>query len=172
MVKIRHLETTDYVLHISQSLPQAIIPVGNIYLEKTKDFSNLSPYELNLHAKFDSSNMNGMLINAALKRNNKDHASHINTIKIYRVADESWVTSLVYTATPTQSGTVWNSYVSQANLGLNELSGAETYMIVVEAQRRARMYRKSVYVNHLGCFDSLNRLRQETELLKLIKLDE
>ena len=54
----------------------------------------------------------------------------------------------------------------------NELSGKQVYSVSVEMSRKRFKFRKKIYVNHLGCFDSIIRLRQSVEHLEIEKVDE
>jgi hypothetical protein len=145
----------------------------NIFLERTWHRESRSDFELMAHAKFNADAMNGIQIMAKLEIAGKLSQSIVSSFKIYRVAEASWAETLVYTSTPTEASPgVYLSYITQANLSANELSGMETYAIEILATRRRRTFKKKIWVNHLGCFDSILRLKNEASFLNLTKLDE
>lgn len=96
----------------------------------------------------------------------------VSSVSVYRVSNLDFSKTLIGSFSPAASGLSYVLTLTQAQLGVNELSGAETYYIEAVATRRARKFRASVYVNHLGCFDSINRLRQASEYNLITKLDE
>lgn len=174
MRRIRHLEQCDYVIAIGQKISQVLSLSGqsNCYLERTWDQAKEENYNLDINVKFNSSAMQGLNIIAELKRNDKICSCVISSIAVYRVSDGSFAKTLIGSFSPTLSGQSWALNLTQAQLGLNELSGAETYYVEATASRRVRSYKSGVYVNHLGCFDSINRLRKSSEFLQITKLDE
>lgn len=173
MRRIRHLEQCDYVIPITKGGRQALALSGNsnVILQRTWDQDHEYEFGLELHAKFNSGTMNGLQIVATLKQGPFDAMSSISEFLVYRVADGSFTETLVATVSATMSGYRATANVTQSALGLNELSGAETYSITAVAQRHRRFYRAKVWVNHLGCFDSINRLRQKAEWLEIGKVD-
>jgi hypothetical protein len=94
--------------------------------------------------------------------------------KVYYVdADQNWSQTLVYTGSGTLQSGRWVLPATQANLGLStELDGERTLMIEAILTRLGKEYKSSVYVNHLGIFDSLFRLKEEVEFLAVTKKDE
>lgn len=175
MRRIRHLAQTDYIVPMRQKHRQALVlsNQSNILLERTWHKQNAKYFNLEIHAKFNVDSMQGMQIKACLFKNDFMVSSNITEFKIYRVAEASWVETLVFTATATAaSPREFVATVSQANLGSNELSGGETYAIECTATRVRGSYKKKIWVNHLGCFDSLTRLRHSMEWLEIEKVDD
>ncbi len=172
MRRIRHLEQCDYIVPIGQKINQVLSLSGqwNCYLERTWDQKHkIGP---SIFASFNSGLMQGIKIRASLKRDSVDVSSKVETISVHRVADGTWAESFVSQKAPTLNGLVWECNFSQAELSSNELSGAETYLISVLFLRRRERYKEKVFFNHLGCFDSINRLRQEMERQKILGLLE
>lgn len=174
MKRLRHLEQCDYIVPIGQSIGQILTlsNCSNVVLERIWDQRNKGEFELKLHAKFDSSLMNGIQIMGYLIRDQEICSSSITQFSLYRVADGSWTETFISNVTATQSGQKFTGYINQTTLSTNELSGAETYAIECVATRKRRTYKDKIWFNHLGCFDSIIRLRHSTELLESNKVDE
>jgi hypothetical protein len=170
MRKVRHLQNVKYISNVgghSRTL-STISGQSNIILEKI----NRRPerIEFILFAKFNSATLNGLQIVGYLT-DNREIDSVIDEFKIYRISDGSWAETFVASVPAIKDGVKNIGTCLQSSLGLNELSGAETYLIKTTARRRNRIYIKQVYINHLGCFDSIVRLRQEASFLNLSKAD-
>ena len=174
MRKIRHLSNCEFVIPVNRASPGlvALSNQFNCYLERPWHQGADRPICTELHARFNSSTMNGIEILARLHKNDKTVSSMISSAKLYVLSDSGFVKTFVSNVTLTASGNNFYGTVSQATLALNELSGRETYQIEVQFSRVRKKYKASKYFNHLGCFDSLNRLRQATELLQIVKVDE
>jgi hypothetical protein len=143
-----------------------------IYLKRNWHEDRNPEYALRLHAKFNSDLMNGIQIQSYLDRNGKIASCIISQFRVYRVNEASWTETLIGAFTPLVSGSKFFYYLDQTTLGANELSGRETYSIECTAMRRRKKFRNKIWFNHLGCFDSINRLRQGFEELRILKLDE
>jgi hypothetical protein len=95
---------------------------------------------------------------------------------VYRVANSTnpaWDDILIATIPGTLQ---LNSYF-YATETINNLTGANldgdtTLMIEGVATRLNETYRDRIYVNHLGVYDSIVRLRNDVEFLDLTKVDE
>lgn len=175
MRRIRHLYANEFVVTIGQKISQLMTfsNNANVLLERTWHRQSFSEYELKVHAKFNADTMNGVQVRASVYNGTHLKSSSVSSISIYRVDVDSWDETLVYTAAPTEVlHGVFNLNITQANLGINELSGLETYSIEVKANRKRRKFSKKIWINHLGCFDSLNLLRQKFEHLEIEKADE
>lgn len=94
------------------------------------------------------------------------------TFKVYRVAQGNWndilITTLIGDVQP-------NSYyfkdVDLTSLSPAELDGDTTLMIECIITRSSQTYRDRVYVNHLGVYDSILRLKNDIEFLDISKQD-
>lgn len=140
-----------------------------------KDYHSIETQgiRVNLHAKFNSSGMDGFSINAFLEKNSKKISSYVGSFDVYRISDSSWSETLIGTLPASEmSPGFFSANANSVFLGSNELSGAETYLVRCTMVRRNKSYRSSVYFNHLGCFDSINRLRVFCEDLEITKADE
>ena len=116
--------------------------------------------------------MNGIQIKAQLLKGAKLSAMSIVGAKLFRVNEASWVETLVASPSLIEGLGFFTGTVSQATLSANELSGMEVYALEVTAIRKRRTFKKKVYFNHLGCFDSIWRLQQESNYQHATKLDE
>lgn len=172
MKRVRHLEQCDYIVTVGSRNAELLALSNNCYLDRSWDNGTRPDYKLTLHAKFNSSAMEGLVIEAKLLSTYRQASVAVSSILVYRVSNLDFSRTLINTFTPTASGMSWVLTLTQSQLGANELSGAETYYIEALATRRLRKYRSSLYVNHLGCFDSINRLRQCLEYNQITKLDE
>jgi hypothetical protein len=104
-----------------------------------------------------------------------DNAASV-TFKIFKVTDitaPKWDDQLITTV----SGILQiNSYyfkdISISSLTGTSLDGDTTLMIEATAIRLGVTYRERIYVNHLGVYDSVLRLKKDIEFLDITKQDE
>lgn len=144
----------------------------NLLVERTFQGRMDRAFKPILHAKFNSGAMEGVEVSLTLDLNGKSVLSHVESAKIYRVSDSNWTPTLIGNILFSETSTgVHTAYLSQSFFALNELSGAETYLIETSIRRLRDVYGTKIYFNHLGCFDSINRLRQASEMLSLTKAD-
>lgn len=91
--------------------------------------------------------------------------------KIYKIITPDWTESLITTLTGTQ---LTNNYYyinpTTASLGL-DFQGGDTIMVEATIVRAGVTYRDRVYVNHLGIYDNVFRLRQDVQFLDISKQD-
>lgn len=133
-------------------------------------------YSAQVWAKFDSVDFDGIHLMGYIVKNDKDviHAANC-TFKVYNVdLSNTWAETLLYTTAGTQQANgSFIADITQANLGVaTEIDGERTLAIEIELYRFRKRYKKKVYVNHLGVYDSIVRLRQDVEFLDITKLDE
>lgn len=175
MRRIRRLDICDYLVQVGQKTAQLITSsnCSNSLLERTWHMQSREQIQLIAHAKFNSDTMDGAHISARLMKGSTIKSSVVSQFKIFKVSEVDWSETLVTTLAPTEiSFGVFGSTLSQASLGSNELSGREVYAIEVRAHRRRQNFFTKIWVNHLGCFDSLIMLRQQVEFLNISKVDE
>ena len=115
--------------------------------------------------------MNGIQIRAKLLKGGRLSSMSIVSASLFRVDEASWAETLVASPTLIEDLGFFVGTVDQATLLTNELSGMEVYALEIVALRHRRTFKKKVYFNHLGCFDSINILRQITDELRTIKGD-
>jgi hypothetical protein len=94
------------------------------------------------------------------------------SFKVYTVSTPDWTETLLTTLSGVQ---LVNNYFyvnpTTASLGL-DFQGGDTIMIEATITRLGVVYRDRVYINHLGIYDNVVRLRQDVEWLDISKLDE
>lgn len=173
MRKIKHLEQCDYVVPIRQGSGQLLTLSNrsNVLLKRT--WHREAEFTLETHVKFNADQMNGIQVLTSVFAMGKVASSQIDSTNLYRVSEADWSEALVGLVAMTEtSNGIFEGNVSQATLGVNELSGMEVYKLVVVASRGRRKFTSIRWFNHLGCFDSLIRLRHATESLEILKVDE
>lgn len=168
------LAFSEEVIPVSQRQNQVMVLSNNynLLVERTFQGRMDRSFKPILHAKFNSGVMEGIEVSLTLDLNGRSVLSHVESAKIYRVSDSSWASTLIGNIlfSETSPG-VHTAALSQSFFALNELSGAETYLIETSCRRLRDVYNTKIYFNHLGCFDSINRLRQSYEMLSLTKAD-
>lgn len=95
------------------------------------------------------------------------------TFKVYRISVSSWTETLINIF----NGTILpNSYfyvdVPVSSLTPADLDGDNTIMVECTIIRLNKTYRDRIYLNHLGSYASIVKLRQDVEFLDVTKLDE
>jgi hypothetical protein len=145
-----------------------------LFTKKHKAFDDRT-LKTKVWAKFNGQTFNGIHMVAALYGENETRLNSVSSVfKVYYIdADQNWNQTLVYTGNGSLQNDRWVLPVTQADLGLStELDGERTLMIEATLTRLGKEYKSSVYVNHLGIFDSLFRLKQEVDFLDITKKDE
>ncbi len=173
MRKIRHLASSEFVIPVNRAAPGlvALSNQYNCYLERIWGQSDDHVVSVNLHARFNTSTMNGIEIEAGLFKN-KVITSNLVSTKLYVVSDIGFVKTFITDVTMTETSTgIFTGTVTQATLALNELSGRETYFIECKFSRIRKKYSKGVYFNHIGIYDSVNRLKHDAEFMQITKVD-
>ena len=140
--------------------------------------STLSPSTrlLKLAAEYDAESFDRIRLAAYLYNTDTAAVDALATctFRLYIVGRPGWVEVLSQTVAGTlQSG---NHYffaeVLLSALTPTELDGNPTIMVEAFATRQTRTFRDRVYVNHLGSYDSIVRLRNRVDFLEITKLDE
>lgn len=130
---------------------------------------------IKIAAEFDNSDSNSVRFIAYLFNVVSGSTDNAATciFKIYKVVAPFWQETLVNTISGTITG---NSYffadVDLASLSPAELDGDSTLMIEATVTRLAETFKDRIYVNHLGIYDNVDRLRKDVEFLDITKLDE
>lgn len=104
-----------------------------------------------------------------------DSASGI-TFNIYKVADitiPKWDDQFIVSLSGVlQSNSYYFNDIDISSLTGTSLDGDTTLMIEGVATRLGVTYRERIYVNHLGVYQSIIRLRQDVDFLDITKQDE
>jgi hypothetical protein len=144
-----------------------------LFTKRHKGYDLQNP-NIVLTAKFNSTAFEGVNI-LAFMENADGYIYSIGScvFKIYSVNPQTnWVPILLYTATATQNQKRWLTTLTQANIGSTELNGDNSFLIEATLAKWGRTFKKRVYLNHLGIFDNLTRLKQQSDLLLISKLDD
>jgi hypothetical protein len=124
--------------------------------------------------QFNTANFNQIKLAAYLynSSNGTISAASSCTFSVYGVSVTSWTETLLGTFT----GTILpnNYYISNINLSsLNiNLDGEGSIMVECVLTRLSETFRDRIYLNHLGIYDSVVRLRKDVDFLDLTKMDE
>lgn len=172
MRKVKHLQSVEYVSSVGGESRFVSTKSGQITSRLNRVYFTKEQISLKIFAKFNSGLLNGINILGFLSGKGGEFDSIIDSFNVYRIDDSSWAETFVASVAATKSGMKNVGYCSQGALGLNELSGAETYAIEAVARRRNKFFKAKVYINHLGCFDSIFRMKQEISFLNLSKADK
>jgi len=124
-------------------------------------------------ARFDDNTFNNIQITAYLyDKETASIASGANcTFSVYKVVTPDWTEQFIgsYVGTVLPS-TYFYTTQTLSTLGLDFLGG-DTLMIEATIMRLGLPYRDRIYVNHLGIYDNVTRLRQDVEFLDITKKD-
>jgi hypothetical protein len=132
-------------------------------------------YSLVTWAKFAQDDFDGIHIKAYIEKDSIVMQGANYQFSVYLVSPtNNWAETFVITKPgsflPDGSSTC---YVLQSEFPSSvDLDGELTLAVVVTCKRQGRNYRKKIYVNHLGVYDSIVRLRNDVEYLDITKLDE
>lgn len=172
MRRVRHLQYCDYIVSVKQKAGRGICLSDSIMLERTWHERRRKIPRTIIHARFNANTMNGLQLLAYLSKDNHPLQSVIAGGDLYRVNLDDWSTTLIMPLTfSTAANGQHTALVTQAQLGANELTGMECYMVEARLLRVRRHYGARVWLNHLGCFDSINELRRTNERLEILKVD-
>jgi hypothetical protein len=163
------------IVKIGQKIRQVLTLCGqgNVVLERTWHKQSRPQFEINAHVKFNTDLMKGIQVVAQLEDRGDVRASANPLFKLYRVAENSWAETFIDDFVPVEfSHGVWSRGIDQSDIDPNELSGREVYVVEVYLSRKRRTYKKKFWVNHLGAFDSIWRLKRAAEQHEILKLDE
>jgi hypothetical protein len=134
-----------------------------------------SSRKIKIAAEFDTNSLNKLRLAGYLYDADTGSTSSSSScvFSIFLITQPTWNEVFILNVPGTM---LYNSYYfAEANLNLltgANLDGDSTLMIEATAIRLGRTYRDRVYVNHLGVYDSIVRLRKEVQFLDLTKLDE
>jgi hypothetical protein len=137
--------------------------------------NNASLDEAKVWAKFNTGSFDGIQLIAWVENKDKNViASASCEFKVYYIdTTNNWNQTLIFTGSGTASGNRWVASPNQVALGSgNVLDGERTLMIEANVTRWGDTYKNTVYVNHLGVYDSILRLRSDVEFLEISKKDE
>lgn len=126
-----------------------------------------------LWGKFNTISFDGIQLIAYLHKNETITGSGSCIFNISRVDPSSWQESAIFSTSGVYGDGKFTASATQADLGSTaELDGDITLAIDVIITRRNKRFKSKIYLNHLGVYESVFKLRQDVEFLDLTKLDE
>jgi hypothetical protein len=126
-------------------------------------------------AELDTDTLNNIKLSAYLydPRNGSIANAATCTFKVFKISAPNWTETLITTLSGSQ---LVNSYFYSnptiSSLVGTNLDGNTTLMIEATILRSGVTYRDRIYVNHLGVYNSILRLRNDVQFLDLTKQDE
>lgn len=136
---------------------------------------NNSSQIIKISARFNDTTFNNIQLTAYLyePQNAAIATGATCTFKIFLIQPPDWTEVEITTI----NGSVLpNSYFyanpSLVSLAPADFFGGDSIMIEATIVRLGVVYRDRVYMNHLGIYDNVTRLRQDVEWLDISKLDE
>lgn len=131
--------------------------------------------DIKIAAQFDTSTFTKVRVIAYLYNsvsNGVDSAATCD-FRIHIVEQPSWFDTYKTTEVGVLQG---NSYflaeVDLSDLAPALLDGKASIMVEARITRLGESFRDRIYLNHLGVYDSIVRLRNDVEFLDITKLDE
>lgn len=130
---------------------------------------------IKIAARFDDATFNNIKIIGYLY--DQQNASVGNAascvFNIYKVNLPDWSEILISTLNGTQlSNNYFYINPDLSTLNVFNFDGGDTMMVEVTIIRSGIIYRDRLYVNHLGIYDNITRLRGDVQYLDLTKKDE
>jgi hypothetical protein len=157
---------------------KAVVTLGvdynSILFTKNHQKGDWRKPDIVLFAKFNSTAFQGINFLASISAEDDFIFSLAScTFKIYSVKPETnWVPVLLHTVNGTQSQKRWTATLTQSDIGATEVDGDNVFLIEALLVKWNTTFKKRVYLNHLGIFDNLTRLKQTSDLLLVTKLDD
>lgn len=149
------------------------VDYNSILLKNTHERSSNKDYSVKLWGKFDTVNFDGIQLMCYLHKKEEILQTSECTFKVYKVEPNSWDESFLFENVGVYSTNKFVLSVTQAQLGVTaELDGDYTLAIEASIKRGTKAFKSKIYLNHLGVYDSIFRLRQDVEFLDITKVDE
>jgi hypothetical protein len=149
------------------------VDYNSILFTKKHKAKTKSDYNQMLWAKFETQNFDGIQLITYLEKDSEILAIGSCVFQVYSVStDSNWSETLITTVNGTFNGNRLVASIPQSSLNPLELDGEITLAIKCTITRQDKTFTKKIYVNHLGVYDSIFRLRQDVEFLDITKVDE
>lgn len=130
---------------------------------------------IKIGAKLDTTTFDNIKLTAYLYSNNNGSVANASScvFRLFKVETTTWTETLKATI---NGSLLFNNYF-YANPTFSSLSdfnfdGEDTLMVEAEIIRNGVKQLDRVYINHLGIYDSVVRLKQDINFLELTKKDE
>ena len=134
-----------------------------------------SQHVVKISAEFDTSDFDSIRFVAYLYNPVTGGVDNAATCQfaIYKATQPQWFDVPVVSFAGTQ---IANSYffadTPLSSMSSVDFDGGDTIMVDVAITRLSETYRDRIYINHLGIYDNVFRLRQDVEYIDLTKVDE
>ena len=130
-------------------------------------------YNVIIGGEYDTSDFNGIRLTAYMMQNLSTVLTATScTFSIYKVNQPGWTESLLYSTSGTVQG---NNYffadITDSNLTVTP-DGDPTFLVEASIVRQGTTYKNRVYLNQLGIYGSLFKVKQDVEFLAITKKDE
>jgi hypothetical protein len=125
-------------------------------------------------AKFNENSFNDIQIIAYLYDQKNGGVANAGTceFKLYKVTTPDWSDVPINTLAGSKlENTYFYINPSLSSLGSIDLQGGDTIMVEVTIFRLGVTYKDRAYINHLGIYDNLNRVKREVRFLDVTKKD-
>lgn len=135
----------------------------------------VSSQVVKLSAQFNKDDLNSVRIAAYLYNpiTGATDNSASCTFSIYKVVNPNWSDIYLTTVSGSQlPNQYWYYNLPLSSIPSVELDGSDSIMIEAVITRLSQTYRDRIYINHLGVYDSIVRLKQDIEYLDITKQDE
>jgi len=129
---------------------------------------------IKITAKFDDSTFNNLKVVAYLYDQRNASVANASTcsFNFYQITTPDWTEVLLNTSNGTQlSNNYFYLNPILSTFAPMDFQGGDTLMIEATIVRLGITYRDRVYVNHLGIYDNVTRLRQDVDFLSITKKD-
>ena len=130
---------------------------------------------IKIGAKFDENSFDNLNIIAYLYDQQNASVANAGTcvFKIYQITTPDWTENLILTTLGTQlANNYFYSTPTLSTITPIDLYGGDSIMIEATIIRSGTVYRDRIYLNHLGIYSNVTKLRQDVEYLDITKLDE
>lgn len=130
---------------------------------------------IKITAKFDDNTFTNLKVVAYLYDTQNSSIGNAAScdFKFYRISGTDWTETLILTQSGLQlSNNYFYLHPDTSTLSPIDFYGADNLMVEATIIRSGITYRDRIYLNHLGVFDNITRLRNEVDFLSLTKKDE
>lgn len=154
MRKVVHLESCEYIIPIGHKTGQ-LSSLSSKYqstLQKVGSSKFKDKVDIFVHARINKGTFDSLKLIGYFKRRDEIQDGIVNEFKIYKV-DNAWNETLIGTYPAVLQGGKYVAEAPQSDfLPANDLSGAESYAIIVQGVRRGNIFAKKEYFNDLWIF--------------------
>jgi len=175
--RIKSTIQTSYIIPLKMRLGNVVSSLcanyNSILLTKKYRSKNLNQNFVRVSARFNSLNFDGIYLLANLLRSGRELSFGSVLFNLNLVEDDgNWTEVFLTSVSGIIDGKKGHAFIPQVDLDPNYLDGSLTFSVEAIVTRQGRNYKNKVFVNHLGVYESIFRLKQELEFLDITKEDE